>query len=167
MGASISVILTRNIGGGQSPLLFLLSLAKLGRRWLTKRNCYNMLKLIADKWKHALPGVANPQWKVIWHKYRAHKKVAFLWLVLHKATAVNEWRGQTLVEVDKSFPHCGPLSVGMWNIDSIIAYWRNGCGKMLWTLCDNSMFSASMQGHICPSLCFSVPLIRVYKISLT
>lgn len=54
----------------------------------------------------------------------------------------------------------------MWNIGSMFAYWRNGLGDMLLTLCNNSMFGASMQGHICPSLCFNVLLIRVCKIPL-
>ena len=40
---------------------------KLGMKWLTK--CRDMLKPINDKWKHFLPCMANPQWKVIQYKH--------------------------------------------------------------------------------------------------
>lgn len=34
-----------------------------------------------------------------------------MWFVLHKVVVVSEWRGWISDEVDKSCPHCGPLSV--------------------------------------------------------
>ena len=37
--------------------------------------------------------------------------MAFLWLIIHKAVAVKEWRGKISIENDKSCPHCGPQSM--------------------------------------------------------
>jgi hypothetical protein len=37
--------------------------------------------------------------------------VAFFWSIIHKAMAINEWRGKISVEINQSRPHCGPQSV--------------------------------------------------------
>lgn len=65
---------------------------------------------IVDKRKHFLMDETNPWWHVIWHKNQACKEVIFLWFVIHKAVAVNEWRGKISNEVDKSCYYYGPPS---------------------------------------------------------
>jgi hypothetical protein len=42
---------------------------------------------------------------------RCRKETIFLWSVIHKVVAVNEWHGQISVDIDKSCPHGSPLSV--------------------------------------------------------
>ena len=39
------------------------------------------------------------------------KRVAIIWLVLHKVVAVNDWCGRISTKIDKSCPHCGPQSM--------------------------------------------------------
>jgi hypothetical protein len=83
--------------------------AKEGRKWITKQ--IGLKKSISHKWRNEIPPSTSPRWNTIWHKAKAQKEAAFLWSVIHKAVAVNEWRGKISVEIDQSCPHCGPQSV--------------------------------------------------------
>ena len=49
-----------------------------------------------------------PKWNTIWHKAKAQKEATFLWSVIHKAMAINEWHSKISVEIDQSCSHCGP-----------------------------------------------------------
>ena len=54
-----------------------------------------------------IPPLASPKWNIIWHKNKAQKEAAFLWLVIHKVVGVNEWCSWISVEIEQSCPHCG------------------------------------------------------------
>ena len=83
--------------------------------WHTKPNLIGneilLNKLLRNKsltngWNR-IPLSTSMRWHIIWHKHKAQKKTTFLWLVIHKAMAVNEWHGQILTKADKICPHCG------------------------------------------------------------
>jgi hypothetical protein len=44
---------------------------------------------------------------LVCHKAKAQKEASFLWSVIHKAFAVNEWHGNISTEFDKSCIHYG------------------------------------------------------------
>ena len=58
-----------------------------------------------------IPPSTSPKWNIIWHRAKAQKKAAFLWLVIHKAVVINEWRNKISMEIDIFCPHCGPQYV--------------------------------------------------------
>ena len=83
--------------------------AKEGRKWITKQT--TLKKLVPHKRRNEIPPSTSLEWNIIWHKAKAQKEAAFLWSIIHKAVAVNEWRGKFLMAINKSCPYCGPQLV--------------------------------------------------------
>lgn len=52
------------------------------------------------------------KWNILWHKADAQKEATLPWLVIHKAMAVNEWRGKISLEIDKS---CLIAALSWWS----------------------------------------------------
>jgi hypothetical protein len=73
-------------------------IAKLGRKLLNPRQC--LRRPMAEKWTRDLPLTFSPNWSEVWNKEQPQKEAAFVWLVYHKAVAVNQWRKQIFDEVD-------------------------------------------------------------------
>lgn len=85
----MSFILTHNDGGSQRQLPFLFFLLHL-----VGSGSLNVVTYANPLLTNGIPGMANPWWEVVRH---AHKEVAFLYSILHKAFVVNEWRGKSPV----------------------------------------------------------------------
>ena len=86
----------------QEATPFLAYSAKEGRKWITKHIV--LKKSFPHKWRNEVPLSTSPKWNIIWHKTKAQKEAAFLWLVIYKAVVVNEWRGKISMEIDKNLP---------------------------------------------------------------
>ena len=68
-------------------------------------------KSIPHKWRNEIPSSTSSKWNTIWHKAKAQKEDAFLWLVIHKVVAINAWHWKISMDIDKCCPHCSPQSV--------------------------------------------------------
>lgn len=64
--------------------------AKFGRELL--RDKHPVPDVIQRKWQGILPLTHRLRWKTIWVKYRTPKEAGLVWLVWHRAVAVNAWR---------------------------------------------------------------------------
>ena len=83
-------------------------------------------------WSKVLGSLTN----ITCNKSKAQKKATFLWSVIHKAVAVNEWHGrmrQRLTRVVFIVAH------NQWSTHSLAAHLLNKCGVMLLTSCGNSL----------------------------
>lgn len=63
--------------------------AKLGRSLLHPRT--HLQRSIGEKWADILSLNFLPDWEDVWIVAKSWKEVAFMWTVLHKAVAVNQW----------------------------------------------------------------------------
>ena len=83
--------------------------AKAGRKWNTKQVALKKSICISGGMESPLPpplnGISSGT------KLEAQKEAPFLWLVIHKAMAVNKRRSKISEEIDKNCPNCGPSSV--------------------------------------------------------
>jgi hypothetical protein len=97
-----------------------------------------MKKSIPDKSWNEIPYSTSLIWRIIWHKHKAHKEVAFLWLVIHKVVVVNEWRVRILAKIDMSCPIVAHQLWSQWSTNSLVALWLNKCGVVWLTSVGNS-----------------------------
>jgi hypothetical protein len=124
-------------------------------------------KSIPQKWKNEIPPSTSPKWNIIWHKAKAQKEAAFLWMVIHKTMVVNKWRGKSQWKLT-NFPSLQPIIGGnRWNIGSTTVFSLNKGGNMLPTSFDNSLpkEGMSVHGYLSPTMqCFlDQPLCKTLK----
>lgn len=62
--------------------------------------------VVEKKWQGILPLCHRLRWNRIWSKGHTPKEVGLLWLVWHRAVAVNEWHGRIYPTIDMSCPVC-------------------------------------------------------------
>lgn len=77
---------------------FFCLLSQRRKEWITKQMA--LKELILHKWWNEIP-LPPPLSGIPSGTKPRHKKATFLSLVIHKATAVNEWHGKTFEEIDK------------------------------------------------------------------
>ena len=75
-----------------------------GRELLRQRT--NTPNVIVKKWVGILPSDYKLRWNNIWDTERVRKEAGLIWMVWHKAVAVNAWRGAISQEIDQSYPVC-------------------------------------------------------------
>jgi len=90
--------------GSQGRVPFLHYSAKLGRELL--RDKHPVPDVIQRKWQGILPLSHRLQWKTIWIKYQTPKEASLLWLVWHRAVAVNAWRASVNPAIPTGYPVC-------------------------------------------------------------
>lgn len=89
--------------------------ASKSRKWRIPRAFLSLP--IAEKWAGQVPLTFVPNWIEVWRPDRPRKEAGFLWSMLHKAVAVNQWRNQSHpptsahctccnLEVTESIQHC-------------------------------------------------------------
>lgn len=61
---------------------------------------------VTRKWQGVLPQDFRLKWRTVWTKERISKEAGLLWLVWHRAVAVNHWRGRFNNTVDIRCPVC-------------------------------------------------------------
>ena len=86
---------------------FLLARPRRGGNGLVSKWPFKSRSHISGKMKSPPPST-SPRWNIIWHKAKAQKEVAFLYLVIHNVVAVNERHGKISAELYKSCPLCRP-----------------------------------------------------------
>lgn len=92
-------ILIRLDGDDLRRPFFWVYFAKFGRSWITTQVA--LKKPFSNKWKNEIPPFTSPGWNLIWHKRKAQKEVALLWSVLHKVVVINEWQGESRLQLTK------------------------------------------------------------------
>ena len=102
-----------------------------------------------------------------YHLAKAQKEVAFLCLVIHKATAVNEWHGRILADIDKSCPQCGPQSVDSMkhmflNRPLAQQVWRS-TANILWQLVAKRGYFGPRKSFPMMQCLFDQPLCKIQK----
>ena len=62
--------------------------------------------VVKKKWNGMLPTTYKLRWSNIWDSLRIRKEVGLMWMIWHKAVAVNVWRGVISEQVDQSCSIC-------------------------------------------------------------
>ncbi|KAG0585602.1 hypothetical protein KC19_2G024500 [Ceratodon purpureus] len=75
-----------------------------GRKLLSPRTC--LTRPINLKWAGQVPLNFQPDWKAVWSSSRPRKEAAFLWSLIHKAVAVNEWRHRAIPAISALCDGC-------------------------------------------------------------
>ena len=88
----------------EGPLPLIDYTPKLGRAIL--RRHHKVENPVTRKWRGVLPGNFRLQWITVWIKERTRKEAGLLWLIWHRAVAVNHWRGRADGTVDIRCPIC-------------------------------------------------------------
>jgi len=117
--------------GEPKPVPFMQYSAKLGREMLRDRIAVH--NPVTRKWRGILPGSFRLRWKTMWVKERTNKEARLLWLIWHKAVAVNQWRSQVDNSINITCPVCPKRSEESCYIDSGSAILLNGRGNGSYT----------------------------------
>lgn len=72
--------------------------SKLGRDLLKQKHVVH--NPVTRKWGGVLPDDFQLKWKTVWLKDRTRKEAGLLWLIWHRAVAVNHWRERIDGNVD-------------------------------------------------------------------
>lgn len=89
---------------GRKPTPFMNYTSKMARDLLAKR--ITVPNPVTRKWSGVLPADFTLVWKSVWSKERTSKEAGLLWLIWHRAVAVNHWRGRTDRAIDICCPVC-------------------------------------------------------------
>ncbi len=77
---------------------------QLGRCLLKKH--HQVPNPMVKKWGGVLPANFRLLWKTVWPAKRVRKEAGLLWLIWHRAVAINHWRGQIYDAIDIRCPIC-------------------------------------------------------------
>ena len=106
---------------------FFAYLAKERRKWITKQGV--LKKLIPHKWRNEIPLSNSPKWNIIWHKAKAQKEVALLWL----SSIMQWWLMNDAVKSQWRFTKVALTAAlsrwSWWSIGSTIAQFLNKGGN--------------------------------------
>lgn len=78
--------------------------SRLGRKLLKKRIVVN--NPVTRTWQGVLYQGFRLKWKTVWERDRTSKEADLLWLVWHRAVAVNQWRSRIHNAIDIPCPLC-------------------------------------------------------------
>ena len=76
--------------GGERNIPLLEYTSQLGREMLKKQHI--LPNLVTKKWQGVLHHDFRLQWSSVWDKVHTRKEAELLWLIWHRAVAVNQWR---------------------------------------------------------------------------
>jgi hypothetical protein len=102
---------------------------KSGREALKKRHV--IPNVAVKKWSGILPANFKFKWKNVWDKSRISKEAGMLWLVWHRAIAVNAWKGRINGNIDMGCPVCANGTTEsvlhrFWECPSAVHAWKWG-----------------------------------------
>nr|PNR38277.1 hypothetical protein PHYPA_021388 [Physcomitrium patens] len=103
--------------------------ASIGRNLL--KTAHIVLEVVPAKWKGVLPTDYRLKWLNTWDKERTQKEAGLLWLIWHRAVAVDAWRGRTNSGVHQCCPAClcskrETVLHRFWKCPSTERVWRWG-----------------------------------------
>ena len=70
------------------------------------RRSANTPNVVEKKWARVLPTNYKLRWNNIWETERVRKEAGLMWMIWHKAVAVNVWRRVVSPEIDQNCPVC-------------------------------------------------------------
>nr|PNR60945.1 hypothetical protein PHYPA_003738 [Physcomitrium patens] len=97
---------------------------------------HKLPSVVESKWAGVLPRTFKLRWLIVWDPEPIRKEVGLLWLIWHRAVAVNAWRGRVSGSVDlcclvclsgvrETMLHC------FWECPSAQTAWRRGIQILL------------------------------------
>jgi hypothetical protein len=106
---------------------FMCYTAELGRDILKKRHI--VPNVVTIKWQGVLPMDYKLRWDNVWDGEKVRKEAGLIWLVWHRAVAVNEWRGRINVTMPQACKVCNTGTV-----ESILhRFWECNSAKKVWS----------------------------------
>jgi hypothetical protein len=101
--------------------------AKMGRELLNKR--HDIPNPVVRKWGGILVHIHKLRWNTVWSKARVNKETGLLWLIWHRAPAVNKWRSRINIELDTTCPVCGSGAT-----ESVLhRFWECSSARLAWS----------------------------------
>ena len=67
------------------------------------KNKVNLPSIVKKKWEGVLPPLFKLRWKNTWDKERARKEARVIWMIWHKAMAVNAWGDAISAQIGQSY----------------------------------------------------------------
>lgn len=99
---------------------------KLGRELLQDK--HEIPNPMERKWQGILPMSQRLRWNTVWAKPCAPKESGLLWLVWHRAVAVNAWRGRIDGSINTNCPMCTRPT-----IESVLhRFWECPLARLVW-----------------------------------
>ena len=88
--------------------------------------------VVERKWPRVLLANYKLRWNNVWDTERIRKEAGLMWMICHKAVAVNVWRGAISQEIDQSYPVC------LRGIKETVMHWFWECSttQRAWRWCE-------------------------------
>lgn len=96
------------------------------------------------------------QLNTVWHKGKAHEEETCLQSVIHKAVAINEWRGKILVEINQSClqPKFYIMTLNQWN--RAVVLHLSACLTCVEIRCQHQLATLRQKKNLDPHKSFSM-----------
>ena len=101
--------------------------SKQGRELLQRQA--RIPNVVERKWPGVLPANYKLRWNNVWDTERVRKEAGLMWMIWHKAVALNVWRGVISQEIDQSCLVClrgirETIMYGFWECSVAQRAWR-------------------------------------------
>ena len=103
---------------------------KQGRELLQRQA--RIPNVVEWKWSGVLPDNYKLRWNNVWDIERIRKEAGLMWMIWHKAVAINSWRGAIAQEIDQSCLIClrGIRETVMHR------FWECSAAQRAWSWCE-------------------------------
>ena len=130
--------------------------SKQGRESLLRHN--RIPNVVDRKWFGVLPAYYKLRWNNVWDLERIRKEAGLMWMIWHKAVAVNAWRSVISQEIDQSCPVC------LRGIRETVmhGFWECPAAQKAWKWCEKIInhLAPSGEREVSQAVCLSIHTVR-------